>query len=65
MKLFLREMQSMTPIRDATVDPFTGELIDGTGFLARERALLRREGWTCDPATTLWSPPESTDDDRR
>lgn len=45
------------PIRDATVDPETGELINNTGFLRAERYTLRDRGWTYDPKLTLWLPP--------
>ena len=44
-------------IRDATVDPITGELVNNTGFLRAERSLLEAHGWTFDPKTMLWSPP--------
>ena len=49
-------MQSGDPIRDASVDPITGALRDETGFLAKERAVLRGEGWTYNPITRLWAP---------
>jgi RHS repeat-associated protein len=53
-----REMAKGLPLRDASVDPKTGALIDYPGsFLNAERHLLRSRGWTYDPATTLWSPP--------
>jgi hypothetical protein len=45
------------PIRDASVDPATGELINNTGFLRAERYLLQDRGWSFDPKTTLWLPP--------
>ena|GEM_PF-6140767 len=53
-----REMAKGRQIRDASVDPLTGELIDYPGsFLNAERNLLRDRGWTYDAATNLWSPP--------
>ena len=51
------EMNKGLPIRDASVDPITGERLSNTGFLRAERNLLENHGWTYDPATTLWSPP--------
>ena len=51
------EMGKGVPIRDATVNPNTGALINDTGFLRAERNLLRNQGWTYNPGTTLWSPP--------
>jgi hypothetical protein len=51
------EMNKGLPIRDASVDPVTGQLLNNTGFLRAERNLLQNHGWTYDPATTLWSPP--------
>jgi hypothetical protein len=45
------------PIRDATVDPLTGELVNITGVLRTERYVLQDRGWTYDPRTRLWSPP--------
>ena len=51
------EMRKGVPIRDATVNPSTGALINDTGFLGAERNLLRNQGWTYNPGTTLWSPP--------
>ena len=53
-----REMGKGRPLRDASVNPQTGELIDYPGsFLNAERNLLRSHGWTYDPTTRLWSPP--------
>jgi hypothetical protein len=51
------EMGRGLPIRDASVDPATGELINNTGFLQAERYLLQDRGWSFDPKTTLWLPP--------
>ena len=52
------EMGRGLPIRDATVNPATGELIQHPGsFLNAERNLLQSQGWSYNPATTLWSPP--------
>lgn len=53
-RVLLQEMAGGTPIRDATVDQF-GNLANNTGYLALERAVLERAGWTYDPATHLWS----------
>lgn len=50
------EMGSGAPIRDATVDPVTGEWIKNTGFLRAERYLLEDRGWIYDPKTTFWYP---------
>ena len=50
------EMCSGAAIRDATVDPVTGELINNTGLLRAERYLLEDRGWTFDPKTTFWYP---------
>lgn len=52
------EMRQGLPIRDATVNPSTGELIQHPGsFLNAERNLLKDRGWSYNPSTTLWSPP--------
>lgn len=51
------EMNKGLPIRDASVDPATGQLLNNTGFLRAERNLLQNHGWTYDAATTMWSPP--------
>jgi hypothetical protein len=52
-----REMGKGQPIRDASVDPRTGALVEYPGsFLNAERALLRDRGWTYDPKSRLWSP---------
>jgi len=56
-RVLLQEMASGRPIRDASVNPITGALIDETGFLARERNVLRSHGWTYDPSTRLWGAP--------
>jgi RHS repeat-associated protein len=54
----LREEMSLgQPIRDASVDPLTGELINNTGFLRAERNLLDNHGWTYNPSTRMWYPP--------
>jgi hypothetical protein len=45
------------PIRDASIDPVTGELVDNTGFLWAERYLVQDRGWGFDPKTGLWNPP--------
>ena len=51
------EMASGAPIRDASVNPVTGDLENDTGFLRAERYLLQDRGRTYDPKTTFWSPP--------
>jgi RHS repeat-associated protein len=51
------EMAKGMPIRDASVDPKTGALINNFGFLQAERNVLQNRGWTFDPKTRLWSPP--------
>jgi RHS repeat-associated protein len=51
------EVRKGHPIRDASVDPNTGERIENTGFLRGERNLLDNQGWTYDPKTTLWTAP--------
>jgi hypothetical protein len=51
------EMNKGLPIRDASVNPMTGERLNNTGFLRAERNLLENHGWTYDPSTTLWTPP--------
>ena len=52
-------MRDNGPIRDASVDPETGRLINNTGFLRAERNLLRTHGWSYDPGTTRRYPPTS------
>jgi|GEM_PF-6364710 len=52
-----RELRKGNPIRDATVNPRTGQLANNTGFLRAERNLMRNQNWTYNPSTTLWSPP--------
>jgi RHS repeat-associated protein len=54
-KVLLAEMAKGKPIRDASVDFWTGGLRDNTGFLARERDLLQANGWTYNPTTTMWT----------
>lgn len=51
------EMGRGAPIRDASVNPQTGELLNNNGFLRAERNLLSSRGWSYDPKTRLWSPP--------
>jgi len=51
------EMSRGLAIRDASVDPVTGDLINNTGFLRAERNRLTNHGWTYDPKTTMWNPP--------
>jgi hypothetical protein len=56
--VLLREMQSGNPIRDATVNSDGSLAQVGSGrFIELERGVLSGQGWTYDPATTLWSPP--------
>ena len=52
-----QEMGRGMPIRDASIDPVTGELVDNTGFLRAEQYLLQDRGWGFDPKTGLWNPP--------
>lgn len=56
-RVLLEEMASGSPIRDASVNPVTGALIDESGFLSRERDVLRSHGWTYDQSTRLWNRP--------
>jgi hypothetical protein len=51
-----QEMALGRPIRDASIDS-TGALINNTGFLRAERALLESHGWAYNPRTTMWYPP--------
>jgi RHS repeat-associated protein len=51
------EMKAGNPIRDATVNPKTGALENNTGFLKAERNLLDSKGWTYNPSSTTWNPP--------
>ena len=54
----LREaMNNEVPIRDASVDPKTGAIINNTGFLKAERNLLTEHNWTYNSNTHYWSPP--------
>jgi hypothetical protein len=48
------ELARGLPIRDASVDPATSELVNNTGFLRAERHLLQDRTWVYDPQTTLW-----------
>ena len=53
-----REMGRGQPIRDASVDPLTGKLIEHPGrFIELERELLRSRGWKYDRFSRLWKPP--------
>jgi hypothetical protein len=52
-----QEMRRGVPIRDATVDPLTGELANNTGFLRLERDILQHHEWWFDSKTGLWMPP--------
>ncbi len=51
------EMRKLAPIRDGSVDPITGRLLNNTGFLRAERNLLQNHGWTYNPVTQTWNPP--------
>ena len=51
------EMSRGVPIRDASVSPTTGELVNNTGFLRAERDILLNHGWSFDPKSSYWSPP--------
>jgi hypothetical protein len=57
--LLRQAMSRGLPIRDASVDPITGELLynEGPSFLNAERLTLSNRGWTYDPETTFWLPP--------
>ncbi len=50
-------MSRGVPIRDATIDPLTGQLANNTGFLRAERDILMNRGWVFDPKTGYWNPP--------
>jgi hypothetical protein len=56
--LLRQAMRRGEPIMDASTDPTTGALLNNTGFLRAERELLRNRGWTYDPSTRVWSPPQ-------
>jgi len=57
-RVLRQEMSKGNPIRDATVNPETGKLVESSGtFLNLERNLLRNHGWTFDSSTGVWSPP--------
>lgn len=51
------EMSRGVPIRDASVSPTTGELVNNTGFLRAERDILSNHGWSFDPKSGYWLPP--------
>ncbi len=44
-------------IRDASINPATGGLLNNTGFLRAERNLLNNRGWQYNPSTGMWHPP--------
>jgi hypothetical protein len=52
-----QEMGRGVPIRDRSVNPATGQLINNTGFLRAERYLLQEHGWMFDPKAASWLPP--------
>jgi len=56
-RVLMEVMEEGLPIRDASVNPLTGELVNGTGYLARERAVLTSHGWTYDASYRVWVPP--------
>jgi len=56
-RVLLDTMEEGLPIRDASVNPATGELVDTTGFLGRERSVLVGHGWTYDKSYRVWLPP--------
>ncbi len=56
-RVLLDVMEEGFPIRDASVNPVTGDLINNTGFLGRERAVLRSHGWVWDTSYRVWVPP--------
>ena len=51
------EMSRGVPIRDASVSPTTGELVNNTGFLRAERDILLNHGWSFDTKSAYWLPP--------
>jgi hypothetical protein len=53
--LLRKEMRTGQPIRDVTVG-VGGRLINNTGFLRAERALLQDRGWAYSPTSTSWFP---------
>ena len=58
-RVLLDTMEEGVVIRDASVNPVTGELINNTGFLARERNVLITHGWKYDSSFRVWVPPGS------
>jgi len=46
------------PIYDTYRDPGTGEQIPTDGFLGRERGVLESEGWTYNPSSGAYLPPQ-------
>jgi hypothetical protein len=52
LQVLLNEMRSGAPIRDATVDPATGALVNNTGWLAGERDVLLHAGGRTTPQPT-------------
>jgi len=44
------------PIKDATALKYGGLDKMNTGFLARERAVLAKSGWTYDGRGSWWPP---------
>ncbi len=54
-----KEMKNRRPIRDASVNPENGELIEyPNSFIEMERNLMRNHGWKYDPSQKLWLPPK-------
>ncbi len=51
------EMQRGVPIRDAEVNPISGELANNTGFLRLERDILQQRQWRFDSKSGYWMPP--------
>jgi hypothetical protein len=54
-----QEIRKGRPIRDASLNADGTLRVDKpSSFLEAERNLLRNQGWTFDPSTGFWSPPQ-------
>jgi uncharacterized protein RhaS with RHS repeats len=56
-RLLREAMRDGRSIRDASVDPVTGALIESTGFLRAERNTLTNRGWDYNPKDRYWHAP--------
>jgi RHS repeat-associated protein len=56
-RLLREAMREGRPIRDASVDPRTGALIENTGFLRAERNTLDNHSWKYNPKDRHWHSP--------